>query len=227
MKQQWLLYLFVADLITEIIAIYYNLTNVRLFTKPLLMISNGLFIWQQVIVDKKIKLFLLFAIGFSLVGDIFLLFEKSNNSNFIFGLVSFLLAHIFYILLFLHARKSHLPKRRWNPFFITVILVYVAILFYILGPNLRALKIPVLIYSLILSFMLIAAYHSFNFITQTGGRWVITGAFFFVVSDSLLAINKFYTPLAFASIAIMITYAMAQLFIAIGITKFTRSPDKA
>ncbi len=227
MKQQWLLYLFVADLITEIIAIYYNLTNVRFITKPLLMISIGLFIWQQVIVDKKIKLFLISAIGFSLVGDIFLLLEKSNNSSFIFGLVSFLLAHIFYILLFLHIKQSQLPLRRWNPFFITILLAYVVILCYILGPNLGALKIPVIIYSLVLSFMLIAAYHSFNFINQTGGRWVITGAFFFVVSDSLLAINKFYISLANSGVAIMITYALAQLFIAIGITKFTRSPDKA
>lgn len=227
MKQQWLLYLFVADLITEIIAIHYNLTNLRFVTKPLLMIIIGLFSWQQAIVDKKIKLFLLLAIGFSLAGDIFLLFEKNYHSNFIFGLISFLLAHIFYILLFLHIRKSQRSVRRWNPLFIAVLLLYIAILFYLLDPYLGALKIPVIIYSLVLSFMMIAAYHSFNFTKNKGGGWVISGAFFFVVSDSLLAINKFYTPLAIAGIAIMITYALAQLFIAIGITKFTCSPDKA
>jgi uncharacterized membrane protein YhhN len=95
-----------------------------------------------------------------------------------------------------------------------------------LNPYLGDLKIPVIVYALVLSGMLITAWHAFDFNNQTDGRWIITGAACFVLSDSLLAINKFYSSFTFAGILIMLTYALAQLFIVSGVIKFTRSTDK-
>ncbi|MGO8055650.1 lysoplasmalogenase family protein, partial [Rhizobium leguminosarum] len=74
--------------------------------------------------------------------------------------------------------------------------------------------------------MVITSWHAFDFNNKSGGRWIITGAACFVLSDSLLAFNKFYAPFEFAGIAIMLTYGIAQLFIAAGITKFMHSADK-
>ena len=190
------------------------------------MILLGLFAWRQHFTNKKIKALLLLAIGLSLSGDIFLLFDKSGSPNFIFGLVSFLLAHIFYIMLFLQIKRSYFPQRKWNPWIIVALLLYVVVLIYILNPYLGDLKIPVIVYALVLSGMLITAWHAFQFNSQSGGGWIITGAFCFVLSDSLLAFNKFYAPFEFAGIAIMLTYGLAQLFIAAGITKFIHSTDK-
>jgi uncharacterized membrane protein YhhN len=42
------------------------------------------------------------------------------------------------------------------------------------------------------------------------------GAFTFVVSDSLIAINKFVAPLTNANLLIMLTYCLAQIWIVIG-----------
>jgi uncharacterized membrane protein YhhN len=50
-------------------------------------------------------------------------------------------------------------------------------------------------------------------------RYFVAGAVLFVLSDSLLAINKFYQPLAFAGTLIMLTYCAAQYFIVMGFIK--------
>ena len=226
MKHPWLLYLFGIDLILDLVATQYGMTELRYTTKPLLMILLGLFVWLHRFTNKKIKTLLLLAIGLSLSGDIFLLFDKSGSPNFIFGLISFLLAHIFYILLFVQVKRSYFPQRRWNPWIIVALLLYVVVLIYILNPYLGDLKIPVIVYALVLTGMLITAWHAFDFNNRSGGGWIITGAVCFVLSDSLLAFNKFYAPIEFAGIAIMLTYGIAQLLIAAGVTKFIHSADK-
>ena len=54
---------------------------------------------------------------------------------------------------------------------------------------------------------------------------MMTGALLFVISDSSLAINKFYIPFEYAGIIIMLTYALAQLFIIEGASRYIRSSD--
>jgi uncharacterized membrane protein YhhN len=49
---------------------------------------------------------------------------------------------------------------------------------------------------------------------------MFTGALLFVISDSVLAVNKFYQPFAFAPVLIMITYGLAQLFITQGAIEY-------
>lgn len=48
---------------------------------------------------------------------------------------------------------------------------------------------------------------------------VFLGAILFVISDSILAVDKFYMSLKYSSISIMLTYALAQYFIVIGLLK--------
>jgi uncharacterized membrane protein YhhN len=52
------------------------------------------------------------------------------------------------------------------------------------------------------------------------GRWMFTGALLFVISDSVLAVNKFYQPFALAPVLIMITYGLAQLLITQGAIEY-------
>ena len=54
---------------------------------------------------------------------------------------------------------------------------------------------------------------------------MMAGAFLFVVSDSLLAINKFYQSFEMAGIIIMLTYGLAQLFIVHGAVKYINLED--
>jgi uncharacterized membrane protein YhhN len=83
-----------------------------------------------------------------------------------------------------------------------------------------SLKIPVLIYSLVISVMLLSA-----LLTLAGDTWqagaailVSAGAILFFLSDTLLAWNKFVTPLQRGPLATIITYHLGQIAITVGAT---------
>ena len=59
---------------------------------------------------------------------------------------------------------------------------------------------------------------SFNWVDQSK-YWVLIGAVFFVTSDSILAINKFYCPVPNPLLWIMSTYLIAQFCLVKGILK--------
>ena len=165
----------------------------------------------------RIKIIL--ALFFSFCGDFFLLFENKGTAFFIGGLVCFLITHLFYISYFLQIKKSGSSPAKKYPYLILVIGLYTAGLLYLLWPNLRELKIPVAIYACVISIML---YLSLCVPYKTGkivGQLFIMGALIFVVSDSLLALDKFYNPFILAPFLIRMTYCLAQYFIVKGFIK--------
>jgi uncharacterized membrane protein YhhN len=91
-----------------------------------------------------------------------------------------------------------------------------------LFPHLGDMKIPVAVYGFFISTMLIFALHSYFIGNKDAGKWMMGGAILFVISDSSLAINKFYQPFDLANIIIMVTYGLAQLFITMGAIKYLR-----
>jgi uncharacterized membrane protein YhhN len=154
------------------------------------------------------KMLLLAAIVFSGAGDVIL--DLGFQGSFIAGLVSFLIAHLWYIGLF--RLDISFGRIDWQPTLPAVIYPVAMAIF--LWPYLGPLKIPVAVYVAVIATMMIFAINR-----QGGGRTVIFGALFFVVSDSLLALNKFYAPHPAAHYAIMTTYYLAQYLIVSGILK--------
>ena len=61
-----------------------------------------------------------------------------------------------------------------------------------LSPYLGDMKLPVRIYGIVISFMFMLAMHMLFIKNKTAGKWMMIGALLFVISDSVLAINKFY-----------------------------------
>jgi uncharacterized membrane protein YhhN len=51
-------------------------------------------------------------------------------------------------------------------------------------------------------------------------RWIVLGAFSFILSDSLIALDKFLHPLPYNNYSVMITYYAAQWMIVHGSLKF-------
>ena len=100
------------------------------------------------------------------------------------------------------------------------VLAYLIELMYLLWPHLGGMKIPVLIYGITISVMLSAAFWQYQKLETRTALYFIVGAIFFVLSDSLLALNKFKTNFALADISIMSTYILAQLFIVLGAIKY-------
>jgi uncharacterized membrane protein YhhN len=131
-----------------------------------------------------------------------------------------LIAHIFYILFFLVVRSRE--KLRSNLVLLIIVLFYYVSFISFLGPYLGEMKMAVRIYGIVISYMFMLAMHMLFLDNRLAGRLMMAGAALFVVSDSVLAINKFYREFTLAGPLIMITYGFAQLLIVEGVINYLR-----
>jgi uncharacterized membrane protein YhhN len=190
-----------------VLTIYFDYQDKRFvyFFKPLTMIfiialaqayggRKGFYRWT-----------ILAGFVFSLVGDVFLI----NPQNFVFGLASFLVAHLCYSAAFFKAVAG-----KFNLLSLGAYLVGVVIFLSIAGGVPADLRISVVVYALAISTMLGAALNFYLAQKTPKAAFAVSGAMFFVLSDSLLAYNKFSGEFFLAKILILSTYFFAQWLIA-------------
>jgi len=223
-KKFWII-LYDVALAADLLGIYNGNETLSYITKPLLMpLLIIYFLAETNSFSSSLKKWIILALVFSCAGDILLMFESTNSNFFIFGLVVFLIAHIFYILFYENViRKEDLRKNYW--WFLPVIIYYIALI-YFLSPHLGDMKWPVRIYGIVISYMLIKALQTGGIKNPGAATLMIAGAVLFITSDSILAINKFYEPFEYAGIAIMLTYGIAQLLITLGAVRYITSTSK-
>ena len=162
-------------------------------------------------INSSYSLAILAALTASLFGDVFLLFE----SKFILGLVSFLIAHIFYIKAFYSGFS-----RFGLLFFALPLLFYAGLMLRLLWPGLAKLKLPVLIYIsaiLLMAYQAAEAYHRSHGLSAL---LALAGALLFSFSDSVLALNKFRKPFKTAQLLILSSYYLAQWLISLSLYSF-------
>ena len=222
-KKYWFL-LFGVILTGELIGIQLQNITIQVFLKPLIIPALIGYLDSRLLsITKGLSKWILGALLFSLAGDVLLMFEEKDSIFFLLGLSSFLLAHIFYIVFFHQVRLKE--KIKSNPWLLVAVVIYYAALVTLLTPSLADMKIPVLIYGIVISFMFMLAMHMLFIKNKSAGKWMMIGALLFVISDSLLAINKFYQSFEGAGILIMLTYGLAQLFIVEGASRYMRSAN--
>ena len=221
MKNKKLLTAYLTVGLIYIVILLFNQDEIAWFLKPVLLpfLILGVF-FSGSFPSKKL---LLVALSFSWIGDIILLFAERDELFFIAGLIAFLISHIVYILLF---NKQLKYKNRKNKavFWIgvTSIIMYLIVMVSILLPRLGDLTMPVFVYALVISTMLLFAFKGFLTWEEPGNWFVLIGAIAFVSSDSILAFNKFYAPIVMSSFLIMVTYLIAQYLIVVGILKLNK-----
>ncbi len=177
---------------------------IQTISKPIPVIVLILSIKQR---NKYSKLITL-ALILSLIGDILL---AKMIDKFLFGLISFLLAHVVYIFAFLKKSKR-LALAESIPFY-----AYGVILFFFLHNHLGTMKIPVLAYIVVITTMLWR-----SFVQRKSGKlakYAFYGALFFTISDTLIAIYRFYEPFNFDREATILTYWAAQYLIFLSTTR--------
>ncbi len=149
-----------------------------------------------------IELGLLFSLG----GDIFLMLPKDR---FLAGLVSFLFAHVCYIVAF--SQGIQVISTPWVILpFVLAVMIFVGILW----PHLAKMKLPVIIYALTIGAMGWLATERWLQIGEMQIFFAFAGALLFVISDAVLAYNRFVKSFAAAQAIILITYYIAQYLIA-------------
>ncbi len=103
------------------------------------------------------------------------------------------------------------------------VLAYLIELMNVLWPYLENMKIPVVAYGITISTMLSTALWQYQKLDNKTALYSIIGAISFVLSDSLLAVDKFKGQFAYSGIMIMTTYIIAQLFIVLGAIRYNNS----
>jgi alkylglycerol monooxygenase len=149
---------------------------------------------------------LMLALAFSLAGDVFLMF----HGYFIPGLVSFLVAHLCYIALFKDG-AAWWPSRRALVVTLGLAAAMYAVLFAFLP---TVLKVAVAAYAVVIALMAAQAIGRATVLRNAQSVGVAVGACFFMLSDSLLAINRFAIALPLAQLWVLATYYLAQALIA-------------
>ncbi|RUU15683.1 lysoplasmalogenase [Mesorhizobium sp. M7A.T.Ca.TU.009.01.3.2] len=160
-------------------------------------------------------LLLVAALALSAAGDAFL--SRDGEKAFLGGLASFLVAHIVYVALFLRSGGGLgvLGAEPWRGAIALAMALFVVIMLAALwrrvGPRLR---IPITVYIAAILAMGISA-------LTTSNMWVIGGAVLFMVSDGLLATEKFLVAAislhrAWMRFAVWALYYAAQLATTLG-----------
>lgn len=182
--------------------------------KPLATTLIFALAWQaQPAVSLRYRRWILAGIAGSLLGDIFLMLPQDL---FVPGLLAFLLGHLCFLIAFLG--DSRFAAR---PFLMLASLGYGAINLQLLWPSIAMpLRLPVVVYVTVLACMAgQAAVRARVFAMRRDALSVSAtraaiGAMVFLLSDSLLAWNRFHAPIPLADMWVLSTYYLALWWIA-------------
>jgi len=146
----------------------------------------------------------------SLGGDVALILE--SNRAFLVGLVLFLLAHVAYSVAFTAPNGFHAADIISG----AVLLVVAAAIYLYLRPGLGSMQGPVILYMLIIFFMVNRALSAFfGTAFTTTQAWLLSmGAILFMLSDLVLAVNRFRRPMEKHRLSLF-AYYLGQLLIAL------------
>ncbi|MBL7951915.1 MAG: lysoplasmalogenase [Flavobacteriales bacterium] len=198
--------------------------------KPFMMlILSSWFYYNSRRVGDRFTLLVQAGLVFSLVGDIALMFQHVDEFNFLVGLGAFLIAQLCYAIAFLH-NILEVGRSRGDLISTCIAVLMVAYGYFFAARLLpmvdESITIPVAIYAVAICLMGATAAFRLGRTYFRSFAMVLAGAVFFILSDSLLATNRFIFPLTHAPWSVMLTYALAQVLIVWGALLHVLDPDE-
>ena len=183
--------------------------NQLLIFKPLTLILIILIASIFPAVESNYKIFIVSGLLFSMLGDIFLI---NPEQYFKKGLVAFLIGHICYIIAFSVSTGSHFTLWIFLPI-VVVGAIYLRLILTYSGK----MKLPIIIYITMIMIMVWMAIERFHSDPTLRTVLPAIGAILFMISDAVLALNKFRKPFFNAELIILTTYFTAQWFLAVSV----------
>lgn len=174
---------------------------------PVLMLA----LWVSTLpVKGRYQMAIAAGLLLSAFGDVLL---EISDATSLFGLVAFLLGHVAYIVAFLQDCRKLCPWRAVAAYAYGAL----AFAFLLATGDPGAMTIPVLLYVIVITTMLWRAASRVGApgVSEFSARAGLIGALFFVASDSILSFHMFDTPIQLGGIAVMATYWLGQLGIAL------------
>lgn len=220
------LYLFLLASLADVTFLLEGNSDLRFYSKPLILLGLIIYFFRitKPIASTLLSKSILSALIFSWIGDILLLW----SNLFVYGLGAFLMAQICYIIGFRLAQRVSIQLEQMNFikifFFNLPIYLTAAFTFYLINPNLGSMRIPVIIYIIVIVSMVATARDRFKKSNYASFWQVFIGAVLFFISDGVIALSRFFKDFPESGIIIMGTYVIAQLLIVMGIRSFIIDP---
>ncbi|MCB9186359.1 MAG: lysoplasmalogenase [Flavobacteriales bacterium] len=200
--------------------IIFELQWLHYATKPLFMILLMVFQWKMLsglpsLFSKLVQ----FGLFFSWIGDIALMFDEKVEILFVVGLAAFLIAHLGYAYAFVKNISDSNQKFNVSSSIAMALpfaLVTGSFFYYMKGGLPDELFAPVLAYTVVISIMGITSAWRKGHVNTKTYNWILIGAILFILSDMVIAINKFVVDFDYDAIVNMILYLTGQFMIAVG-----------
>ena len=183
-----------------LLGLHFELEWLTLLSKPLPVLC--LLAWLRQAPAGPYRRWIAIGLGLSLLGDMLL---QWPTDLFVFGLGAFLLAHLAYLVAYLS------DTHRLAPLDLLLAALAAGGMFFVLASaDLGPLLLPVALYGLAIGAMLWRALARIGVVGATSAWLAAGGAALFVLSDSLIGINRFVAPFEGASYAIIHSYWLGQ-----------------
>lgn len=198
-------------------ACYWHLKMFNYAIKPCISLVLAVFLCLTTQLKGRFHQRLFTGVVFALTGDTLLLIRDYNPSYFLYGLIAFVVCHIFYIsafyLDFLSAKE--LDKKGARIAIIGCAIVFTAFYLY-LRPHLPLLKLPILACVFIGALLTMMAAFRNQRVNKSSFNLILAGVLFFIITDGLMAQLYFIRPFDHAELVISTTYMVAQFLIVMG-----------
>ncbi|WP_321375747.1 lysoplasmalogenase [uncultured Draconibacterium sp.] len=222
MKKFFLHLVFIVIVVADLVGEYLQDPQLDHIVKPFILIwIAGYFLLHAKAIDKKVVKLAVIGFLFSWFGDLLMMFA-SEFTFFVLGIASFLVTQVVYIFLFLRTidlsgNMSFLKKK---PMWLIPYIAFGLIIYTLLFPQLDAvLRIAIFVYMAAILSMSAMALNRFGNGHPISFSLVFAGSLFFVLSDSLIAVNRFLVAIPYEGLLVMTTYIAAQYLIMLGLLK--------
>jgi len=189
-------------------------TVTKPFLMPLLLTVYLLFLPEEVLGTNH-QIYVVLALGFHTLGDIFLLFPRNRSRHmFYLGMLSFFIGHMFYSLWFLRADVGHAAKPAIIAAVIALVFQYLIFRQLVLGPRKYAPKLMPYTCGLMAVFISIASTLGAGSPSHAS-LTALVGIALFTFSDFCIMRRMVRLPL-FGQMTVMSTYILGQSLIIAG-----------
>lgn len=188
-------------------------------TKPLLLTVLSLWFYlESRPLQSRFSKLMLTGLVFSIGGDTLLMLVEYGPKApvfFLLGLGSFLVAQVCYAVAFWTYPGAARGDVRQKPLRALPFLLYLAGMIGMLWSGMPGgMKVPVVLYATAIVSMAVGAFNLRGLHGREVFLGLMAGVLLFVLSDSLIAINRFGEPVPYARVLIMVTYLLGQYLIA-------------
>jgi len=212
--------LYYALVVVFMLTVIFNLELVHYIVKPTFMVLLMAFHRNQL--PERFGTFsklIQFGLFFSWIGDIALMFDEKMPILFVVGLGAFLVAHVGYFFAFINSIKtSGIPFNFGRAALLGLpFAVFTVPFFLYMKDGLPAdLFGPVLAYTVVITIMGIGSAIRSGHAEKKNFQWILIGAILFILSDCVIAINKFVYDFEYDAILNMALYLSGQFMITVG-----------